>query len=293
MKKGLAFLVAVLLTLSCTVAMAEWGTHAFNNSSFNGMLTDGSPDGYGILTFENGKIVLGEMQGAQYTGYLASLSGAVLPGSIPEDFSLTLTQYADGKVEGKSYNYFAGGRWNETVYQNGEPVTSTVVQSDGSVAGYEMQAGQWVKIKDYTPAEIEGTIFAAGPMTLFANIDDHHTCIVFFSADTYTMGGGVNIRSDGASYLFFGENGAFCYGDMSNEAYYTGTLENLSPVEGITSHYAGGITRSASAAEEASIDIDDIDDMLLLAETVKPGDVAANDTETDAGDATTLDVFAE
>lgn len=281
MKKILAFLVATLMLVSSAAALAEVGAFAFTSSSFYGMLTNDAPDGYGILTYESGKIVLAEMQGSTMTGYVASLSGAVLEGDIPEDFSLMLAKYVDGKIEGKSYAYFAGGKWNETVYQNGEAITSTVVTSDGAVNGYEKQNGKWVLTKEYTPAEIEGTPFAAGPMTLFANIDEDHTCIVFYSDTTDIMGGGVNLRNDGTSYLFFGEDGAFCYGDMNNEAYYTGTLQNLCPVGTVTAHYAGGLTRDASATETDSIDVDDVDDMLLLADTLKPGDGTEGDNATD------------
>lgn len=297
MKKMLSFLVATMMLFSTAAALADVGEHAFGNSSFYGMLSNDAPDGYGILTYESGKIVLAEMQGAKFTGYMANLSGAVLEGSIPKDFSLMLGKYVDGQIEGKCYTYFASGKWNETVYQGGEALTSTVVTSDGAVQGFEKQNGEWVLTKEYTSAEMEGTIFAAGPMTLFANVDENHTCIVFYNVDSYAMGGGVNIRNDGTSYLFFGEDGAFCYGDMNNEAYYTGTLKSLSPIGTITAHYLGGMTRDASANEAASIDMDDVDDMLLLADTVNLGETDETDTTGDALDLETgddlLSIFAQ
>ena len=289
MKKILSFLVAFLMLSSGAAALAEVGEHAFAHSSFSGMLSNDTPDGYGILTTEEGKIILAEMQGTKMTGYMANLSGTVLEGSVPENFSLMLAKYVDGNIEGKCYSYFASGKWNETVYQNGKPLTSTVVMSDGAVKGYEKQNDKWVLTKEYTPAEIEGTIFAAGPMTLFTNIDENHTCIVFYSNDTDVMGGGVNIRTDGTSYLFFGENGAFCYGDMNNEAYYTGTLQGLSPIGTVTAHYLGGMTREASATEVGSINIDDVDDMLLLADTFNPENAPAADAATDAQDSADME----
>ncbi|MHC1787871.1 MAG: hypothetical protein AB9880_12515 [Christensenellales bacterium] len=192
MKRTLTIFLSLILTLSLSAALADYGSYQYDGSLWEGSMLNGLPNGFGILTYADGTLSIGLMRDGMSQGAFAEMPYLISSTEdVKEDFYLTIGQMTDNQWDGTFYYYTPSGMWQQTIYSLGVPISRTRVNVDGSVTEFAFKEGQWRPDRQWTAQEIQGTIFAAGPMMMYLPQTTPALDLHFYNVDTQTSGGGI------------------------------------------------------------------------------------------------------
>lgn len=192
MKRILSVFLSLILTLSLSAALADFGSYQFDDGVWEGNMQNGLPNGFGKMTHIDGIIQFGLMRDGIVDGPYVEMPYLITsPEDVKEDFYLTIGHYTDGLWDGTFYRYSPSGMWRQTVYSKGFPISRTTVNADGSVTESIYAGDAWQPDREWTAQEIQGTIFSAGPMMMYLPQTSPALDLHFYNVATGTSGGGI------------------------------------------------------------------------------------------------------
>ena len=231
MKRILSVFLSLILTLSLSAALADYGSYQFDNAVWEGGIQNDLPNGFGKLTYTEGPILIGIMRDGFFNGPFVEMPYLITsPEDVTEDFYLTIGHHTDGQWDGIFYYYTPSGMWQQTVYSQGFAISRTRVNADGSVTEYINTENGWQPDRDWTAQEIQGTVFAAGPMAMYLPQTSPALDLHFYNVATGTSGGGIYFGAglyglpDTVYSYRLGYSDLTVSGSLPNGAYMEGRL---------------------------------------------------------------------